>query len=147
MVCFCRWDVQEHFRWAIELAGYRMRSQIVWDKGVHGMGDTRSQFAPRHEIAWFAVKGKYRFPGKRPVSVQAVRKVMGGQRHPNQKPEALMLDLVEVLTEPGALVLDPFFGSGPVVRACRQAGRHVIGVELESRYYDGVVEDLEQQAA
>ena len=47
----------------------KIRSQIVWDKMVHGMGDHKSQFAPKHELIWWAVKGRFAFPGGRPALV------------------------------------------------------------------------------
>ena len=56
LVCFCRWDVQEAFRWAIEIAGFKVKSQVIWDREVHGMGDTKSAFGPRHDVIWFATK-------------------------------------------------------------------------------------------
>ncbi|MGV6813698.1 MAG: DNA methyltransferase [Phycisphaerales bacterium] len=58
LLCFTRWDVQDSFKLAIESAGFRIRSQIVWDKCVHGMGDCKAQFAPKHEVVWWATKGK-----------------------------------------------------------------------------------------
>lgn len=38
--------------------------------------------------------------------------------HPNQKPDSITRRLIEVLTRPGELVLEPFGGSSPVARAC-----------------------------
>lgn len=135
LVCFCRWDVQEVFRQAISWAGWRVRSQVIWDKGVHGMGDTAAQFAPMHEVAWFATKGRYRFPGKRPKSVLSVRRILSGQVHPTQKPVELMGALIDAVAPPGAVVCDPFMGSGPVWVACRERGLHFIGIEEDEEWF------------
>ena len=50
--------------------------------------------------------------------------------YPTQKPLALMERLIEVCTEPGDLVLDPFCGSGSTLVAAKQLGREFIGFDL-----------------
>ena len=56
LICFCRWDVQDAFKQAIEWAGFSLKSQVIWDRGIHGLGDLNGQFAPQHDVIWFAVK-------------------------------------------------------------------------------------------
>ena len=41
LACFSRWDVQDVFIRALELAGLTVRSVVVWDKRCHGMGNLR----------------------------------------------------------------------------------------------------------
>lgn len=142
---FCRWDVAQDFRRAMELAGYRMRSQIIWDKMAHGMGDTRSQFGPMHELILFGIKGRFAFPGKRPNDVIHVPKVASAaMRHPNEKPAALMEALIRAVTREGDTILDPFLGSGPTAEACRNTGRQLIGYELEERYCEIAKKRIEE---
>jgi site-specific DNA-methyltransferase (adenine-specific) len=60
----------------------------------------------------------------------------GKPLHPTQKPVVLMrwcLDRLKL--EPGATVLDPYMGSGPVGVACAEAGFKYIGIEIEEDYY------------
>jgi hypothetical protein len=57
-----------------------------------------------------------------------------GGLHPCQKPLPLMRELVERLTAPGALVLDPFAGSGTTGLACRQTDRRFVGAEINPDY-------------
>jgi site-specific DNA-methyltransferase (adenine-specific) len=135
LVCFCRWDVQEAFRWAIELAGYRVRSQVIWDRGVAGMGDTKATFAPRHDVVWFATKGKFQFPNGRPKSVLPVQRLMKNLIHPTQKPVALMEDLVLAVTPEGGVVLDRFMRTGTTGLACVKNGYASIGVEEEREHF------------
>lgn len=113
VLCFTRWDVQQVFIDALRLAGLTVKSVIVWDKKAHGMGDLKGSFAPRYEAIIFATKGRYELPGKRPDDLIACAKV-GNQSltHPNEKPVALLEQLIEATTIPGALILDPFAGSG-----------------------------------
>lgn len=54
--------------------------------------------------------------------------------HTTQKPLALMLELVELFTDPGDTVLDPFCGSGTTGVACLRLGRRFIGVEKDAKY-------------
>ena len=63
LICFTRWDVEQTFIDAMKIAGFNVKSEVIWDKVYHGMGDTKAAFAPSHENIVFAVKGKYSFPG------------------------------------------------------------------------------------
>ena len=54
--------------------------------------------------------------------------------HPTQKPLALMRWLIEKVTAPGDIVLDPFAGSGSTLVACVQTGRHFLGMERDPGY-------------
>lgn len=59
----------------------------------------------------------------------------GGDRfHTTQKPLSLMLELVELFTDPGDVVLDPFAGSGTTGVACLRLGRRFIGYEKDAKY-------------
>jgi DNA modification methylase len=135
LICFCRWDVQEAFRAAIEAAGLTVRSQIVWDRQHHGSGNLTAAFAPQHDVAWFATKGRFSFPGKRPRSVISVPRVAWqSAEHPTEKPVELMRQLVRAVTPPRGTVLDPFTGSGSTGSAAVLEGFQFIGAELSAEY-------------
>ncbi|MBO6657193.1 MAG: site-specific DNA-methyltransferase [Pseudomonadales bacterium] len=51
--------------------------------------------------------------------------------HPNPRDINKMAALIQVMTEPGDLVLDPFCGSGAIGLAAVLLGRNYIGIELE----------------
>ncbi|RMG18593.1 MAG: site-specific DNA-methyltransferase [Deltaproteobacteria bacterium] len=57
-------------------------------------------------------------------------------RHPTQKPLALLDRIVRASTVPGALVLDPFSGSGTTGVAAVALGRRYLGIEREAAYLD-----------
>ena len=57
-------------------------------------------------------------------------------KHPTQKPESLMQHFVEILSNPGDNILDPFMGSGTTGVVSKRAGRNFIGIELNSEYYN-----------
>lgn len=135
LLCFTRYDTEEAFRFAIRLAGLEPKTQIIWDKGVHGVGDCRGDFGLRHENIIFAAKGRFAFPGHRPVSVIRVPRLASARlTHPNEKPVELLRGLVEAVTRPGELVFDPFLGSGTTAVAAKMARRRYFGVEIDVGY-------------
>ncbi|MFM6347097.1 MAG: DNA-methyltransferase, partial [Dolichospermum sp.] len=56
-------------------------------------------------------------------------------QHPTQKPLLLISKLIEMLTDEGGTVLDPFAGSGTTAVACKELGRNYICIEKELEYY------------
>lgn len=136
VLVFCRWDVQEAFRKAIDSSGFEVRSQVIWDRGVHGLGDLNGQFAPRHDVIWFATKGTFSFPNGRPVSVIKHKRVAPSDLvHPTQKPVGLMEKLISYVVG-GGTILDPFMGSGSTgVAACRR-GEDFVGIEMNDDYFE-----------
>ena len=135
LICFCRWDSAEAFRLAIGWAGLTVAAQLVWDRVIHGMGDLKRTPAPRHDVMWFATKPGYTLPGKRPNSVYQVQRIGGEDlTHPNEKPLALIRQLVLDYTRPGDIVADWFVGSGSTPMACVTTGRLFIGTEISVEY-------------
>jgi len=67
--------------------------------------------------------------------------------HPCPKPLDWGLQLVEKLSEPGQIVLDPFLGSGTTGVAAIQLGRKFIGIEREPKYFDIACQRIEQAVA
>jgi site-specific DNA-methyltransferase (adenine-specific) len=55
-------------------------------------------------------------------------------KHPTQKPEALVRQCIEASTQPGALVLDPFVGSGTTAVAAVQTGRRCVGLDSDPAF-------------
>jgi site-specific DNA-methyltransferase (adenine-specific)/modification methylase len=74
---------------------------------------------------------------------------MGNERlknpkHPTQKPLKVMRRLIELASNPGDLVLDPFAGVASTGVACLQLERTFIGIELDEIYYKASVDRLEK---
>jgi modification methylase len=58
----------------------------------------------------------------------------GRKLHPTQKPEALLQRVLLATSNPGDVVLDPFFGSGTTGVAAKRLGRRFIGIERDKTY-------------
>jgi modification methylase len=58
----------------------------------------------------------------------------GRKAHPTQKPEALLHRVLLATTNPGDVILDPFFGTGTTGAVARALGRRWIGIERDPAY-------------
>src|SRR5262245_54875859 len=65
---------------------------------------------------------------------ERLKDAAGKKAHPTQKPEALLHRVLLASTNPGDLVLDPFFGTGTTGAAARRLGRRWLGIEREAEY-------------
>lgn len=137
---FIDWRQWPNLVGALETCNYRVQGMIVWDKGSIGLGNG---FRAQHELICHASKGVpivydkgcgnvLRSPRQEPVD------------HPSPKPLGLMARLIEVVTPPGGVVLDPFMGAGTTLRAAVDTGRRAIGIELEEHYCEIAAKRLAQ---
>ncbi|MEM7569624.1 MAG: site-specific DNA-methyltransferase, partial [Pseudomonadota bacterium] len=67
---------------------------------------------------------------------ERIRMGDGEKAHSTQKPEALLYRVLMSASQPGDVVLDPFFGSGTTGAVAKKLGRHYIGIERERRYIE-----------
>jgi len=65
--------------------------------------------------------------------------------HPCPKPISLWKYLLDKFSNPDAMVLDPFMGSGTTLRAAKDLGRKAIGIEIEEQYCEMAVKRLAQE--
>ena len=64
-------------------------------------------------------------------------------KHPCEKPLAMMEHIVAASSRAGAVVLDPFMGSGATGEAALRLGRKFLGIEADVGYFRGATERLE----
>lgn len=55
--------------------------------------------------------------------------------YPSQKPEALLSRLIEALSDPGEIVLDPYMGSGTTLAVAARLGRQFVGADASEVAY------------
>jgi len=65
---------------------------------------------------------------------ERLKKSDGTKAHPTQKPESLLHRVILSTSNPGDVVLDPFFGTGTTGAVAKKLGRHFIGFEMEEEY-------------
>lgn len=60
---------------------------------------------------------------------------MNGVKHPAPFPEELARDHILTWSEPGAIIYDPFMGSGTTAKMAKMFDRHFIGSEISENYW------------
>jgi modification methylase len=140
---------------ALQDAGYWILNDVVWRK-TNPMPNFRGKrLTNAHETLIWASKSegvKYTFNYEAlkalnegvqmrsdwtlPICTghERLKDANGDKAHPTQKPESLLHRLLVGTTNPGDVVLDPFFGTGTTGAVAKMLGRDFIGIEREAAY-------------
>lgn len=134
--------------------GYWILNDVVWIK-TNPMPNFRGvRFTNAHETLLWAQKcqgAKYTFHHHDmkalnddlqmrsdwhiPVCTGSERvKVNGEKAHSTQKPEALLYRVILSSSNPGDIILDPFFGTGTTGAVAKRLRRNWIGIERDEQY-------------
>jgi len=135
--------------------GYWILNDIIWRKANPMPNFKGTRFTNAHEtMIWCSKseKARYTFNYRTMKALNddlqmrsdwSLPICSGGERlkdddghktHPTQKPEALLYRVLLAASNPGDVVLDPFFGTGTTGAVARRLGRRWIGIERESKY-------------
>ena len=136
--------------------GLYFNSWITWFY-TQGVGKTKG-FSPRHDNILMFTKHPQKFvfnldeirvPQKYYRSVNNMRGANPGnvwefshmhycnrnrKKHPTQKPEGLFERMILASSNEGDMVVDPFVGSGTMLRVCQQTKRKGIGIDINPEY-------------
>lgn len=116
--------------------GYTRKAVLVWEKDGPGMGDLECPWGMGCEFILFFQKGRRPKSSKRRNSVLHVPQLRPNQLiHPHEKPGALLETLIKASTEEGDFIVDPFGGSGSLVRAAKACGRSAVAIEYNEENY------------
>jgi len=146
LLCFCDWRQITNIAPALESAGLRFRSLVIWDKGSAGMG---VGFRPQHECILCLTTGTgmpavHAFDDS--GNVMRVNRVSASdKKHPTAKPVDLMRKLLRITCPVGGLVVDPFAGSGSTLVAAVTLGMNAVGVERSPEFAAIAVERLRDE--
>ncbi len=132
----------------LEEDGYSTR-MLFWRKSCPPPAPPGAGFSSAAETAVYAYKaGRFWGGGQYDPNVFECDNYRHGQpgkvAHPTQKPLQLIQWNVERVAAHGALVLDPFMGSGTTGVACVKLGRKFIGIEIDETYFDIACRRIEQ---
>lgn len=75
---------------------------------------------------------------------QSERPTGDGEAHPTVKPLSLMQWLIQLVTPPGGIVLEPFAGSGTTVEAAIRLGVRCVAIERDTNYLPLIEERIQR---
>jgi modification methylase len=140
---------------ALQNEGYWILNDVVWRKSNPMPNFRGKRFTNAHETMIWASKSegaKYTFNYEALKSLnegiqmrsdwvlpictghERLKDEHGDKAHPTQKPESLLHRILVGSTNPGDVVLDPFFGTGTTGAVAKMLGREYIGIEREEAY-------------
>jgi len=140
---------------AIQNTGYWILNDVVWRKSNPMPNFRGKRLTNAHETMIWAgktEKSKYTFNYEALKALnegtqmrsdwvlplctghERLKNAQGDKAHPTQKPESLLHRVLIGSTNPGDVVLDPFFGTGTTGAVAKMLGRHYVGIEREAEY-------------
>ncbi|MCR8724326.1 site-specific DNA-methyltransferase [Frigidibacter sp. ROC022] len=140
---------------ALQDQGFWVLNDVVWRKSNPMPNFRGKRFTNAHETLIWASKSedsKYTFNYEALKALnedvqmrsdwviplctghERLKDESGAKAHPTQKPEALLHRVLVGTTNPGDVVLDPFFGTGTTGAVAKMLGRNFIGIEREASY-------------
>ena len=140
---------------ALQNQGYWILNDVVWRKSNPMPNFRGKRFTNAHETMIWASKSegaKYTFNYEAlkalnegvqmrsdwvlPICTghERLKDENGDKAHPTQKPESLLHRVLVGSTNPGDVILDPFFGTGTTGAVAKMLGRNFIGIEREKAY-------------
>lgn len=167
---------QRQFEDALEKAGFRVKQQLIWNKG---MILSRADYHWAHEPMFYAVKQGRNcdwYGDRTSKTIQALhqpdiekmkredlvailkaamstttnwefkREAVQSYVHPTQKPVALVGVAIKNSSRRGDLVLDPFGGSGSTLMACDIMHRRCCTMELDPKFCDVILARWEKHS-
>lgn len=129
----------ETIKKSLEDAGFYVDGiPLIWNKISPGAPSCKPyHFTSSYEPCFFCWKGEnpillnFYYPNILTFPrVPAFYKI-----HPTEKPVAMIKKLIEISTQPGELVLDPFAGSGSTLIAAYECNRKAWGIEKKKNFY------------
>lgn len=130
---------------AFEVAGIRPLQCLFWHK-TNPAPNPRKNFASAVEAAVFGRKaGKvlaWKGGGFRHNFFECPKVAGCNKIHETQKPVPLMEWCIEPVVPEGGVILDPFMGSGSTGVAALKGGYKFIGIELNSKHFEGAKKRL-----
>jgi len=140
---------------ALQDQGYWILNDVIWRKANPMPNFRGKRFTNAHETMIWAGKdeaSKYTFNYEALKALnegiqmrsdwvlpicnghERLKDEAGDKAHPTQKPESLLHRVLVGSTNPGDVILDPFFGTGTTGAVAKMLGRDFIGIEREEAY-------------
>lgn len=116
--------------------GFKRKAVLVWQKDGPGMGDLES-WGMGCEFILYYKRGNRPKSDVRRNNVLHIPQLRPNELiHPHEKPLPLLELLIKHSTSEGDFVVDPFGGSGSLVRAAERTSRSAVAIEYDQQNYE-----------
>lgn len=162
--CFTRFDVYPYMYQCLVNSGFKVKNLMVVQKGQKGgNGDLQAQYSNDCELIIYANKGRAKFNktqlaktdgrkgsseyrtrlpnvwfdteyNKYPKSTVNISNQKDVVIHPTEKNVELLKWIIQIHSNVGDTVLDPFAGVGGTLVASKELNRKYIGYEIDDKY-------------
>lgn len=123
--------------------GFKRKAILIWEKDGPGMGDLECPWGMGSEFVLFFQRGRRPKSAKRRNNVLHFPQLRPNELiHPHEKPTALLESLIKTSTSEGQFLVDPFGGSGSLVRAARNVNRSAVAIEYDEFNFDKATKKL-----
>jgi DNA modification methylase len=125
--------LRTNVRQMVEAKGYTVHAVLIWVKEHYNVG--RADYHSQYEPCLYFSTGIRFWCGRRDISdVWNANRVEQERLHPTQKPLSLIELSINNSTETGAIVYEPFDGSGTCIIACENTGRRCRAIEIDAGF-------------
>lgn len=123
-----------------------LRNEIIWEKNNWSMGDLEGSLANKYEVIFLGVKGRgWKYKGERIHDIWQIDRVGTNRLHPTEKPVELYKRIIELSTDEGDLIIDPYGGSGASVIAAIETRRNIICYEIDEEFYKRILKRVKEE--
>ena len=174
LYCFVDYEMSAYFILAFKKHGFTIRNLLTIPRAVNGIGGGRI-FQQQFEFCIYASKGnkkqgrmlnhtkilrntekhrkdkrynggewRKRLPDNWHWTVASVHNAKK-KFHPTEKNVSCLENMIELSSNEGEVILDPFMGSGSTGLACKNLNRDFIGIEIDKKYFNIAKERLKGQ--
>lgn len=148
ILTFCQVEASQTWVKAYEAAGLNYRRTCIWVKpdGMPQYSGDRPGMGYETIVAMH-VPGASKWNGGGQHGVWSFNKGDNGGKpnlHPTTKPRKLIGNLINLFSNQGDLILDPFLGSGTTAVCAQQGNRSFIGIEIDPKYVKVAEDRLKQ---
>lgn len=126
----------EEVRKFLEEAGFLVDPiPLIWNKTTGSTPPDGSYFPRAYEPAFWCMKGR-RGLNSTACNMFTYKRVPSNlKKHPLERPQGLLVAMIEAISFPGELGGDPFAGGGSMLEACIATGRDCIVIEKDEHNY------------
>jgi DNA (cytosine-5)-methyltransferase 1/site-specific DNA-methyltransferase (adenine-specific) len=143
IIIFCSYLYISYIIDELKANNIEVKDVLIWRKSNPMPRNINRRYVQDMEFAIWGVKKGAKWVFNKPEEVPYLRSIfetslvsgLEKTSHPTQKSLKLMKDIIEIHTNKGDVILDPFMGSGSTGVAALELERKFIGIDNDEKYY------------